>query len=83
MRVAIAIVVSTWAGWAQFKSAAPLVVAATTVTDSKGRYVDGLTLEDLILYDNKSATGNTDGVVVDLRFPSAGAKLRMDGSAPV
>src|SRR5258708_22198388 len=52
MRVAIAIVVITCAGWAQFKSTVPLVVAPTTVTDSKGRYVDGLTPEDLILYDN-------------------------------
>src|SRR5512144_159421 len=38
--------------WAQFKSTVPLVVAPTTVTDSKGRYVDGLQPEDLILYDN-------------------------------
>ena len=30
----------------------PLVVAPTTVTDSKGDYVDGLTPGDLILYDN-------------------------------
>ncbi|MDQ6701463.1 MAG: VWA domain-containing protein [Acidobacteriota bacterium] len=52
MRVAIAIVVLTCAGWAQFKSTVPLVVAPTTVTDSKGRYVDGLTAEDLTLYDN-------------------------------
>jgi VWFA-related protein len=37
---------------AQFKSTVPLVVAPTTITDSKGRYVDGLTPEDLILYDN-------------------------------
>jgi VWFA-related protein len=37
---------------AQFKSTVPLVVAPTTVTDSNGRYVDGLTREDLILYDN-------------------------------
>jgi VWFA-related protein len=28
------------------------VVAPTTVTDSKGHYVDGLTADDLILYDN-------------------------------
>jgi VWFA-related protein len=52
MRVAAAIVLLTWTGWAQFKSTVPLVVAPTTVTDSKGRYVDGLTTEDLILYDN-------------------------------
>jgi VWFA-related protein len=40
------------AGWAQFRSTVPLVVAPTTVTDSKGHYVDGLTPADLILYDN-------------------------------
>jgi VWFA-related protein len=38
--------------WGQFKSTVPLVVAPTTVTDSKGHYVDGLTFDDLILYDN-------------------------------
>jgi VWFA-related protein len=37
---------------AQFKSTVPLVVAPTTVTDSKGHYVDGLTPADLVLYDN-------------------------------
>ena len=52
MRLAAAIVVLTSTGWAQFKSFVPLVVAPTTVTDSKGHYVDGLTPEDLILYDN-------------------------------
>ena len=52
MRVATAIIVLACAGRAQFKSTVPLVVAPTTVTDSKGRYVDGLTPEDLILYDN-------------------------------
>jgi hypothetical protein len=52
MRVAAAIIMLTCAGWAQFKSTVPLVVAPTTVTDSKGRYVDGLTLQNLILYDN-------------------------------
>jgi VWFA-related protein len=38
--------------WAQFKSTTPLVVAPTTVTDSKGHYVDGLTIEDMSLFDN-------------------------------
>jgi VWFA-related protein len=52
MRVAAAIVVLAGSGWAQFKSTVPLVVAPTTVTDSKGRYVDGLAPEDLALYDN-------------------------------
>src|ERR1700693_493404 len=52
MRVAIGLAVLICAAWAQFKSTVPLVVAPTTVTDSKGRYVDGLTPEDLMLYDN-------------------------------
>jgi VWFA-related protein len=52
VRVAASILVVASIGWAQFKSTAPLVVAPTTVTDSKGRYVDGLASEDLILYDN-------------------------------
>ena len=52
MRLAAAIVVLAVPCWAQFKSTVPLVVAPTTVTDSKGHYVDGLTPEDLILYDN-------------------------------
>jgi VWFA-related protein len=52
MRLAAAIFLLTSSGWAQFKSNVPLVVAPTTVTDSKGHYVDGLTPEDLILYDN-------------------------------
>jgi VWFA-related protein len=51
MRVA-AIVLFTCTAWGQFKSTVPLVVAPTTVTDSKGHYVDGLTPEDLVLYDN-------------------------------
>ncbi|HXE62587.1 MAG TPA: VWA domain-containing protein [Bryobacteraceae bacterium] len=38
--------------WAQFKSTTQLVNAPTTVTDSKGRFVDGLTADDLILTDN-------------------------------
>ena len=52
MRVAAALLVLGCAGWAQFKSTVSLVVAPTTVTDSKGRYVDGLTPEELTLYDN-------------------------------
>lgn len=39
-------------GRAQFRSTVSLVVAPTTVTDAKGRYVDGLTTADLALYDN-------------------------------
>jgi VWFA-related protein len=52
MRLAAALFVLTCAGRAQFKSTTALVVAPTTVTDSKGRYVDGLTAQDLTLYDN-------------------------------
>ncbi|MGI8991144.1 MAG: VWA domain-containing protein [Bryobacteraceae bacterium] len=55
MRVAAAIVVLACAGRAQFRSTVPLVVAPTTITDSKGRHVDGLSPEDLILYDNNVA----------------------------
>ncbi len=52
MRVVPALVLFAWIASAQFKSTVPLVVAPTTVTDSKSRYVDGLTPDDLILYDN-------------------------------
>jgi VWFA-related protein len=52
MRVAAAIFVFACVASPQFKSTVPLVVSPTTVTDSKGRYVDGLTADDLILYDN-------------------------------
>ncbi len=52
MRMLAAIFALACSGWAQFKSTVPLVVAPTTITDSKGRYVDGLTGADLILYDN-------------------------------
>src|ERR1035441_4838014 len=52
MRLAAAVVVLTCAGRAQFRSTVSLVIAPTTVTDPKGRYVDGLRPEDLTLYDN-------------------------------
>jgi VWFA-related protein len=52
MRLAGALLILVSPSWAQFKSTVPLVVAPTTVTDSKGKYVDGLTTDDLILYDN-------------------------------
>jgi VWFA-related protein len=52
MRFATAILLLVSVGWTQFKSTTQLVVAPTTVTDSKGRFVDGLTTEDLILSDN-------------------------------
>ena len=52
MRVAAVLLLSAWVAPAQFKSTVPLVVAPTTVVDAKGRYVDGLTALDLVLYDN-------------------------------
>ena len=52
MRLPIALVLLTSAGLAQFKSTTQLVVAPTTVVDSKGHFVDGLTSDDLILTDN-------------------------------
>jgi hypothetical protein len=52
MRLAAAIIVLAGPCWAQFKSTVPLVVAPTTVTDSKGHFVDGLTADNLILYDD-------------------------------
>jgi VWFA-related protein len=52
MRACVITVVLCSGGWAQFRSTVPLVVAPTTITDSKGRFVDGLMPEDLILTDN-------------------------------
>jgi VWFA-related protein len=52
MRLAAALLAIAWPCCAQFKSTVPLVVAPTTVTDSRGGFVDGLTTDDLILYDN-------------------------------
>ncbi len=52
MRLAVTVLLLSSTAPAQFKSTVPLVVAPTTVTDSKGEYVDGLTPDDLILYDN-------------------------------
>jgi VWFA-related protein len=52
MRVAAALLLLACAAGAQFKSTVPLVLAPTTVKDAKGHFVDGLTAEDLILYDD-------------------------------
>src|SRR5579883_2077522 len=52
MRLLAAAVLTVFPAWAQFKSTVPLVVAPTTITDSKGRFVDGLDAPDLTLYDN-------------------------------
>ena len=52
MRVTALALLLAYAGSAQFRSTVPLVVAPTTVTDAKGRYVDGLMPGDLLLTDN-------------------------------
>jgi VWFA-related protein len=49
---------------AQFKSTVPLVIAPTTVTDLKGRFIAGLTASQLILYDdNVPQTIQVDTVI--------------------
>src|SRR5437660_2567006 len=55
MRAAALLLVLSYSAWAQFKSTAQLVVVPVTVTDSKGHYVDGLTQDDLLVYDNSVA----------------------------
>lgn len=52
MRLAAALVALACSAPAQFKTTAPLVLAPTKVTGAKGEYVEGLTAQDLILYDN-------------------------------
>ena len=52
MRIAALCLIACSALSAQFRSTVPLVVAPTTITDAKGRYVDGLDAPDLLLYDN-------------------------------
>ena len=52
MRIAVGLLLAPCTLVAQFRSTVPLVVAPTTVVDAKGRYVDGLTVDDLLLYDN-------------------------------
>ncbi len=52
MRGAILILLSVCGAWGQFRSTVQLVVAPVTVTDSKGKIVDGIDPADLILYDN-------------------------------
>lgn len=55
MRFAAAILLTACAAIAQFRSTSTLVLAPTTVVDSKGHYVDGLEANDLVLYDNNVA----------------------------
>src|SRR5436853_3128946 len=60
---ALLLLIATVAG-AQFKSTATLVVAPTTVTDSKGKYVDVTEPAELVLYDN----GVRQSIQVDESF---------------
>lgn len=52
MRAAAAVLLCGFAALAQFRSTVPLVVAPTTITDARGKYIDGLRPSDLVLYDN-------------------------------
>lgn len=52
MRVPPLLLLTACAACAQFKSTVPLVVSPVTVTDSRGRMVNGLTASDLVVYDN-------------------------------
>ena len=52
MRLIAALVLTACSAFPQFRSTVPLVVAPTTVTDRRGRLVDGLTADDLIVFDN-------------------------------
>jgi VWFA-related protein len=52
MRAVVLCLLSAYAAWPQFRGTGQLVVAPTTIKDSKGRMVDGLDPADLILYDN-------------------------------
>ncbi len=52
MRAMATLLLSAPVAMAQFRSTVPLVVAPVTVTDAKGRPVNGLTAEDLAFFDN-------------------------------
>jgi VWFA-related protein len=56
MRLAALLLLAAVPGLSQFRSTVPLVVAPTTITDSKGHLADGFEAEDLILYDNNVPT---------------------------
>src|SRR5436190_10732083 len=52
MRVTLLLLLPVCPLLAQFKSTVPLVISPTTVTDAKGRFIDGLTERDLVFYDH-------------------------------
>jgi VWFA-related protein len=75
----------------QFKSTARLVIVPTTITDVKGRFVDGLEPEDLVLYDDNVAqtiqmdwmTFPVDLIVVVETGATAGAVIDKLGGSGV
>jgi len=52
MRSAAVLLLTACAAWPQFRGAVQLVVAPTTITDTRGHMVDGLDASNLLLYDN-------------------------------
>jgi VWFA-related protein len=52
MRIALVAALAAVPLLAQFKSTVPLVVSPVTVTDARGRLIDGLAAKDMALYDN-------------------------------
>jgi VWFA-related protein len=52
MRATTLLLLATIPALPQFKTTAPLVVSPVTVTDAKGRAVNGLTAADLEMFDN-------------------------------
>jgi VWFA-related protein len=46
------VILAVCPAWGQFKSTVPLVIAPTSVTDGKGRWIDGLTAQELLFYDH-------------------------------
>ena len=52
MRAFALVLLTATAASAQFKSTAAVVIATTTITDSKGHYIDALEPAGLVLYDN-------------------------------
>ncbi|HUB78674.1 MAG TPA: VWA domain-containing protein [Bryobacteraceae bacterium] len=52
MRSAFALLLAACAAWPQFRGTSQLVIAPTTIMDSRGHLVDSLNSGDLLLYDN-------------------------------
>ncbi|MCX6628309.1 MAG: VWA domain-containing protein [Candidatus Solibacter sp.] len=76
LTAAIVLLTATIAG-AQFKSTATLVIAPTTITDSRGSYIDALEPADLVLYDN----GVRQPIQVDEAFNAVSLVVAVQTSA--